>query len=95
MSSVHQASVREETERIKAEFSRLSSSKQMSVEVQLLFQSMLTLINLLIAIFMEKATKKNNKNSSIPSSQTDKDETDLKTTSRKGKGLAEIDRVAM
>jgi transposase len=36
---------------------------------------MILLFELLIAVFMEKATKKNSKNSSLPSSQTNKDET--------------------
>jgi transposase len=94
MSSIHRESVREEAERIKEEFTRLASSKKMDTEVVFLVQSMLTLINLLIAIFMEKTTKKNNKNSSIPSSQTDKDETNLNTTETKGKGLPEVARVA-
>jgi hypothetical protein len=35
--------------------------------------SMLMLIELILAIFLERATKKNSDNSSIPSSQTDKD----------------------
>ncbi|HEX2549681.1 MAG TPA: hypothetical protein VHM20_07620, partial [Gammaproteobacteria bacterium] len=36
-----------------------------------LLQSMIIIINLLVSIFLERTTKKNNKNSSTPSSQTD------------------------
>jgi transposase len=52
----------------------------------MLFQSMLMLINLLIAIFLERTTKKNNKNSSKPSSQTEKDDSSTnKGANSKGK----------
>lgn len=74
MASVNGQSVREEVERIKAEFDRIAANKKSDSESKILFQSMLMLINLLIAIFLEKTTKKNNKNSSKPSSQTEKSE---------------------
>lgn len=74
MASVHQQSVREEAERMKAEFERLSSNKSINAETKMFIQSMFMLINLLISIFLEKTNKKNNKNSSKPSSQTGKDE---------------------
>src|SRR5262249_52521931 len=50
--------------------------------------------NLLIAIFMEKTTKKNNRNSSKPSSQTEKDESSLTKNGTNGKGKREFDTVA-
>ena len=68
MGSVNTQSVREEAERIKAEFERLSASKKINSESKILFQSMLMLINLLIAIFLEKTTKKNTKQ---PSTKVD------------------------
>ena len=74
MGSVNTQSVREEAERIKNEFQRIAANKKMDAEISMLMQSMFMLINLLIAIFLEKSTKKNNKNSSKPSSQTEKDE---------------------
>lgn len=87
MSTVNQKSVREEDERIKTEFGRLSVSIKINSEYKILFQSMFMLINLLIAIFLEKTTKKTSKNSSKPSSQTDKDEssTNNKGANEKGK----------
>ena len=51
---------------------------------------MLMLINLLIAIFLEKSTKKNNKNSSKPSSQTEKDESSVSNAGINGKGKVEL-----
>lgn len=89
MSSVNKQSMRDEVERIKLEFERLSTDKQMNPDVKLLFQSMLMLINLLITIFLEKTTKKTNKNSSIPSSQTKKDESSFSNTGANGKGKSE------
>lgn len=88
MSKVHQQSVREEAERIKSEFNLLAANNKINKESKILFDSMLMLINLLIAIFLEKTTKKTNKNSSKPSSQTDKDESSTTTTTH-GKGTLE------
>ena len=94
MASVNTQSVREEAERIKAEFQRITKDEKISTEVNMLLQSMFMLINLLIAIFLEKTTKKNNKNSSKPSSQTDKDESSTTHTGTNGKGKQESDAVA-
>ena len=47
---------------------------------------MLTLINFLVAIFLEKKTKKNSNNSSIPPSQTEKDESSDPKTGTHSKG---------
>lgn len=86
MATVNQKSVREEAERIKLEFDHLIVTKKINNESKMLFQSMLMLLNLLIAIFLEKTTKKTNKNSSKPSSQTEKDESSTnKGTNEKGK----------
>lgn len=86
MGTLNQQSVREEVERIKTEFDRLSVNKKINSETKMLIQSMFVLINLLIAIFLEKTTKKNNKNSSKPSSQTEKDESSTHHgTNSKGK----------
>jgi transposase len=94
MSSVNTQSVREEAERIKAEFERISTNRKMDAEISILMQSMLMLINLLIAIFLEKTTKKNNRNSSKPSSQTEKDESSPSQSGTNGKGREESDAVA-
>jgi transposase len=94
MGSVNGHSVREEAERIKSEFQRIAENKKIDPEVSVLFQSMLALINLLIAIFMEKTTKKNNRNSSKPSSQTEKDESSTNHPGTKSKGKQESSDVA-
>ncbi len=95
MGSVNTQSVREEAERIKSEFQRISANKKLDPEISMLIQSMFMLINLLIAIFLEKITKKNNKNSSKPSSQTEKDESSITHAGTNGKGKQESDALAM
>lgn len=94
MASIDKQSLREEADRIKAEFGRLASNKTIDAEIKVLFQSMLMLINLLIAIFLEKKTKKTTKSSSKPSSQTEKDETALTSKGSKGKGKNENNSIA-
>jgi transposase len=94
MGSVNTQSVREEAERIKNEFQRIAANKKMDAEISMLMQSMFMLINLLIAIFLEKTTKKNNKNSSKPSSQTEKDESSTTHMGTNGKGKQESDAIA-
>ena len=91
MGSLNRESVRDEAERIKLEFNRISSSKKMDSETKMLFQSMLMLVNLLIAIFLEKTTKKTSKNSSKPPSQREKDESSLTHNRTNGKGKTESD----
>ena len=94
MGNINRQSVREEAERIKSEFDRLVANKEINNQSKMLFQSMLILINLLIAIFMEKTTKKDSKNSSKPSSQTEKDDSATTNTITNGKGKQETDVVA-
>lgn len=94
MGSVNTQSVREEAERIRTEFQRITSSKKIDTEIRMLFQSMLMLIHLLIAVFLEKSTKKSNKNSSKPSSQTEKDESSTTHPGMNGKGKPESDAIA-
>jgi transposase len=93
MASINRQSVREEAERIKKEFELLTENKKIDTESKMLFQSMLMLINLLVAIFLEKTTRKNNKNSSKPSSQTEKDES-ASNPGTNGKGKREDNATA-
>lgn len=89
MASINTTSVREELDRLKGEFKRLSSEQSISGETKMLMSSMLTLLELICAIFLEKSTTKNSRNSSKPSSQTDKDETALGQPGSKAKGKPE------
>jgi transposase len=75
MARVNKTSVREEFDSIKAQFAHLSETGKLTDESRVLIQGMIALFEVLLAVFMEKCTPKNTRNSSLPSSQTDKDET--------------------
>lgn len=89
MANLDKTSVRSEVEAVKANFDRLKSEGKISSEAQVLMNSMLVIIELILSIFLERTTNKDNKNSSKPSSQTEKDESSLSNTGSKGKGKAE------
>jgi transposase len=74
MASLDRASLREEFGTLKGQFERLCAEGKMTEESRTLFQAMLMLFEVLMAVFMEKCTTKSSRNSSLPSSQTNKDE---------------------
>jgi transposase len=86
MSSVNKQSLREEVDALKAQFERLCAEDKMASESRALFQAMLTLFNLLMAVFMERVTTKDSRNSGKPSSQTQGDDTAAGRPGAKGKG---------
>lgn len=89
MSSINKETVREEVDRLKEQFKQLRTSGKINSESQALMQSMLMIIELILAIFLERKTIKNNQNSSIPSSQTGKDESALDKEGSNSKGKKE------
>ena len=91
MAAVNKTSLREEFDSLKAEFKRLSSGDKMTAESRALFQAMLMLFEVLMAVFMEKRTPKHNRNSSKPSSQTPRDDSATSQSGAKGKGTAHND----
>ena len=78
-SSIDKTSVREQFNSIKDDFNKLSASGKVTTEVAVLMEGLITLFEVVLAIFMEKKTKKNSNNSGIPSSQSDPDETSSDT----------------
>lgn len=89
MPTINKQSVREEFDRLKVEFAQLSKKKKLAPEFLALFNALFLLVALILSIFMEKQTKKNSANSSIPPSQTEKDETSLENPGAKSKGKKE------
>jgi transposase len=81
MASLDKTSVREEVTRLKADFETLARQGKVPPETGALFKSLLLIVELILSIFLERQTRKTSKNSSLPSSQTDKDETSLSRTS--------------
>ena len=86
MASLDKTSVRGQVEKVKKDFEQLRSDGKVTPEVQAIMSSMLMIIELILSIFMERITKKNSTNSSIPPSQTDKDNSSLADSGSKDKG---------
>ena len=91
MASVDKVSLRESIESIKIEFDVLSHAGKVPPEMLFLFKSLLTIVNIMAAIFLERTTKKTPLNSHKPSSQTEKDETSVSTQGSNSRGPAEQD----
>ena len=89
MVDIKKTSIRQEAERIKVEFERLAAQKKINSECFALMKLMFMLIELMIAMFLEKSLKKTSKNSSIPPSQTQKDNSSLTQEGSNGKGKLE------
>jgi len=86
MGTVNKIRVREEVDLLKQEFEQLCSDGKVSPETRVLVNSLLVVVELILSIFLEKTTRKGNRNSSIPSSQTEKDETATNHCTTTGKG---------
>jgi rubrerythrin len=89
VANLDKTSVKDEVGRLKADFERLGKEGKVSSESQAIMNSLFMIIELILAIFLERNTNKNSKNSSKPSSQTDKDESALSHAGSNGKGKSE------
>ena len=89
MASLDKSTVRNEVSRLKDDFEQLCADGKITSESKVLMNSMFMIIELILSIFLERSTKKDNKNSSKPSSQTEKDESALGHQGSKGKGKHE------
>ncbi len=89
MASLDKSTVRNEVSRLKDDFEQLCADGKVTSESKVLMNSMFMIIELILSIFLERSTKKDNKNSSKPSSQTEKDESALGHQGSKGKGKHE------
>jgi transposase len=86
VASVNKESLREEFGALKERFTRLSADGKITAESGALVEALLMLLQVLMAVFMEKNTPKNSTNSSKPASQTPKDDTALTRSGTHGKG---------
>ena len=77
MPSVNKQSLREEFTALKERFGQLSGDGKVGPESRALIEALLMLMQVLIAVFMEKNTPKTSTNSSKPSSRTEKDQSAL------------------
>lgn len=77
MANLDKLTVRNEVSRLKDDFEQLCADGKITGESKVLMNSMFMIIELILSIFLERSTKKDNQNSSKPSSQTEKDESAL------------------
>ena len=89
MAVLAKTSLREEFDALKVRFEGLSGD--MPEESRALFQAMLMLFEVLMAVFLEKRTPKNSANSGLPPSQTAREETAAGLPGAKGKGPPQQD----
>jgi len=87
--AVNKESLREEFDNIKAGLNEQIESGKVAAETATLIKALLMLFNMMITIFLEKKTKKTAKNSSIPPSQTSKDDSSTGNGKANGNGLKE------
>lgn len=88
MPSVNSQSLREEFTALKERFGQLSSDGKVGAESRALIEALLMLMQVLMAVFLEKNTRKTSTNSSKPSSQTEKDESAISHAGTHTKGKA-------
>ena len=88
MGTMNKTSIREEIERLKHDFEQLCSAGKVSPETRVVMNSLLVVVELILAVFLEKKTRKNSKNSSLPPSQTPKDETATSNSNGKGRKVS-------
>jgi hypothetical protein len=89
MANLDKSTVRNEVSRLKDDFEQLCADGKITTESKVLMNSMFMIIELILSIFLERSTQKDNKNSSKPSSQTEKDESALGHQGSNGKGKNE------
>jgi len=94
MASLDKTSVKTEVNRLKTDFEQLCAEGKITPESKALMMGMFRIVELILSIFLEKTTQKDNKNSSIPASQTGKDESSLSHQGSNGKGKKENDTPA-
>ncbi len=75
MATVNTASLHSEFDALKARFETLCVDGAMSTESRALFEALLMLFQVLMAVFMEKNTPKGSRTSGLPSSRAGPDET--------------------
>jgi len=72
--SIDKISIRKQLDDLKVSFEQQVQSNTVDKDTVFLFNNLFALIEIILAVFMERQTKKNSRNSSIPPSQTEPDE---------------------
>ncbi len=82
MATVNGASLRAQMDDCRARFDGIKRKGEAGAETLALIDALFLLLDILVAVFLEKTTPKTSRNSGLPPSQTDRDE----TARRAGKG---------
>ena len=85
MATVNGTSLREELDDAQARIAELRKDGKVSAEVDAVIGVLFTLLNILITVLLERTTRKTSRNSGLPPSQTESDETARRAGSS-GKG---------
>jgi transposase len=91
VAGIDKTSIRNEVGRLKAEFEQVCREGKVSPEIKTIMKSLFMIVELMLTIFLERTTKKDSRNSSKPSSQTEKDDSSLTHPGSQGKGKSEKD----
>lgn len=75
MAYVNKTSLRDEFSHLKGEFATLAAAGKVTPESRVLFNALLMLLEVMMAVFLEKTTPKTSRNSSKPSSQMETPDT--------------------
>ncbi len=75
MAYVNKTSLRDEFSHLKGEFATLAAAGKVTPESRVLFNALLMLLEVMMAVFLEKTTPKTSRNSSKPSSQMEAPDT--------------------
>ena len=86
MPTLDKSSLREDFAAYKADYENLCRQGKVSPECKAIFDGLLLLMQLLIAVFLERTTPKESGNSGIPSSQTSGEDETASKLGSKGKG---------
>jgi len=86
MSSVNKVSLRAEFEAFEDRFRHLVADGKMSDDSRALFEGLLTLFRVLMAVFMERNTVKTRANSALPPSRSPQDDTAVSRPGSRSKG---------
>ena len=86
MATVNGTSLREELDDAQARIAELRKDGKVSAEVDAVIRVLFTLLNILITVLLERTTRKTSRNSGLPPSQTESDETARRGGRDSGKG---------
>ena len=86
MATVNTASLRAQLDDCRAQFDAIKRTGTAGEDTLALINALFLLLDILMAVFLEKTTRKTSANSSLPPSQTDKDETARRGRTDSGTG---------